>query len=61
VRPLRFRAADYVARPDRALAGAPVVASWDAALAPSMLAGGSVLEEEAVAEGLLQDLAGEAP
>jgi uncharacterized protein (TIGR02679 family) len=58
-RPWRFGAADYVTRPGRALAGAPVLASWDAALAPAMLAGGTVLEEEAVAELLLQDLAAE--
>jgi uncharacterized protein (TIGR02679 family) len=52
----RFDARHHLVRPGRPLAGAPVTASWDPALAPAMLAGGYVLEEEAVAELLLKDL-----
>lgn len=56
----RFDAAHYRVRAGRPLRGAPVEASWDAALAPAMLAGGSVLEEEAeeVATVLMDDLSG---
>jgi hypothetical protein len=38
------------------LAGAPVAASWDAALAPAMRQRGLAIPEESVAAVLLQDL-----
>ena len=49
------------ARGDRC-AVRPCTASWDAALAPAMIAGGTVLEEEAeeIATMLMEDLAGSA-
>jgi uncharacterized protein (TIGR02679 family) len=53
----RLGSHDYAARPGRALSGDVVVASWDAELAPRMAAGGYALEEEAVVEVLLADLA----
>jgi uncharacterized protein (TIGR02679 family) len=53
----RFDARHYVPRAGRALAGAPVEASWDPELAGALSAGGAVLEEEAVAGPLLEDLA----
>ncbi len=56
-RPWRFGAADYVAPRGRRLAGAPVVARWDAALSEKLSASGFALEEEAVVESLLADLA----
>ena len=55
-RPWRMRAADYTPRRGRTLTGEPVVASWDAKLTPRMAAVGYVLEEEAVVDGLLEDL-----
>ncbi len=56
-RPWRFEARHYTGHSGRPLQGAPVVASWDANLAPAMIAAGYVLEEEAVAGTLLADLA----
>ena len=56
-KPWRFNAADYVARPGRPLEGAPVMAHWDAALAPEMARHGCALDEEAVASVLLDELA----
>jgi uncharacterized protein (TIGR02679 family) len=55
--PWRLRAQDYVARTGKLLSGEAVVASWDSELAPRMAAAGYVLEEEAVVDGLLEDLA----
>ena len=55
-RPWRLSASDYVAGRGRALKGQPVAASWDGELAPRMAAAGYVLEEEAVVDGMLQDL-----
>jgi hypothetical protein len=55
--PWRFCAVDYHPRPGRALTGSPVHASWDAALAPAMSAGGYALEEESMIDILLEDLA----
>ena len=63
-RPWRYGAADYqaalchAAHADYRLAGAPVVAVWDAALAPAMQAQGLALAEEALAALLLPDLEG---
>lgn len=57
--PWRFCSADYEAHPGhrgRPLQGRPVVAAWDSLLAPAMAAAGQVLEEEAVAASLLEDL-----
>ena len=60
--PWAFAAADYEAaaasapHTRRDLADAGVVASWDAALAPSMHRHGLAIAEEAVAAGLLEDL-----
>ena len=60
--PWRFDAAAYeaavadAARPGHRLAGAPVAASWDAALAPAMQAHGLAIAEESLAADLLQDL-----
>ena len=54
--PWRMSALDYNAEQGKPLRGTPVAASWDAALAPRMLAAGFVLEEEAVVETLLADL-----
>lgn len=56
-KPWRFSAEDYVPRSGRTLEGAPVTAHWDAALAPKMAKHGCALDEEAVAEALLSDLA----
>lgn len=39
------------------LEGAPVAASWDPDLAPAMERAGTAVEEEAVIEVLLEDLA----
>jgi uncharacterized protein (TIGR02679 family) len=61
--PWRFGTADYLAalshaaHADYRLAGAPVAAAWDAALAPSMRAHGLAVAEEALAALLLPDLA----
>ncbi len=62
--PWRFGAADYqaalihAAHADYRLAGTPVAAVWDAALAPAMQAHGLALAEEALAATLLPDLVG---
>lgn len=55
--PWRLGARDYTPRGGRALAGTAVTASWDPELAPRMESAGHALEEEAVVEALLQDLA----
>jgi uncharacterized protein (TIGR02679 family) len=55
--PWRLSAADYVVERGKALRGEVVEASWDEQLAPRMTAAGVVLEEEAVVEGLVVDLA----
>ena len=61
VEPWRFCAADYAAAVASAsgqpLTGAPVAASWDAALAPAMQQRGLAIPEEGVAAVLLRDLA----
>jgi uncharacterized protein (TIGR02679 family) len=58
--PWRLGSGDYAAcaisSTGHLLAGAPVAASWDAALAPTMQARGLAIPEEAVAATLLQDL-----
>jgi uncharacterized protein (TIGR02679 family) len=54
----RFGSSDYAAVAGKTLSGELVVASWDAELAPRMAAAGFALEEEAVVDVLLQDLAG---
>jgi uncharacterized protein (TIGR02679 family) len=56
--PWRFATADYAmaAGPGQALAGTPVAAAWDAALAPAMEQRGLATAEEAVAADLLLDL-----
>lgn len=60
--PWRFAAADYQAAlgtapsPGRALQGAAVEASWDAALAAAMHRALQAIDEEMVADPLLQDL-----
>jgi uncharacterized protein (TIGR02679 family) len=56
-KPWRLNAEDYVLRSGRALEGPPVAAHWDADLAPKMAKHGCALDEEAVAEALLSDLA----
>ena len=61
-RPWRLGAPDYqsavadTAHADHRLAGTPVAAAWDAALAPTMQAHGLAIAEEALAAALLQDL-----
>lgn len=55
--PWRFLSGDYAATTGRPLDGTPVAASWDPALAPKMKKHGSALDEEAVVDVLLQDLA----
>lgn len=55
--PWRFTVSDYSAGRGRQLEGSAVVASWDADLAPTMIRGGTVLEEEHNADQLLDDLA----
>lgn len=55
--PWRFDARDYVARPGRALDGRAAVAQWDAQLAPAMRSAGFALDEEAVVDALIGDLA----
>jgi uncharacterized protein (TIGR02679 family) len=62
VRPWRFGTADYESAVQRGVGGrrlraAPPAASWDAGLAPAMTAHGVVVEEEAVLDDLLADLA----
>ncbi len=58
--PWRFDASNYEAAartwPGRPLAGSPVDASWDPALAPAMRRAGVRLEEELVLDDLVQDL-----
>jgi uncharacterized protein (TIGR02679 family) len=58
--PWRLRAADYTAAAGMAsgdaLTGAPVAASWDAALAPAMTQRGLAIPEEGLAAALLLDL-----
>jgi uncharacterized protein (TIGR02679 family) len=58
--PWRLGASDYAAAAGiasgQALAGAPVEASWDAALTPAMAQRGLAIPEEGVAGLLLQDL-----
>lgn len=62
-RPWRFSAADYLAacaiaaRPGRPLQGAESEASWDAGLALTMRTAQQAIDEEMVAESLIQDLA----
>lgn len=61
--PWRFRSADYLAAvagglPARELRGAPADAPWDPDLARAMTESGLVVEEEAVAELLADDLLG---
>lgn len=55
--PWRFGAQDYVVRPGRVLEGPTAVAQWDAQLAPTMSAAGFALDEEAVVDTLMEDLA----
>ena len=59
--PWRFSAADYrlacQAGAGRALAGAPALALWDASLTDAMASAGQAIDEEALAAGLLDDLA----
>ncbi len=59
--PWRFSAADYRqacrAGTGRPLTGGPAVALWDTALADAMAASGRAIDEEALAETLLGDLA----
>ncbi|MDB5869258.1 MAG: hypothetical protein JWP96_1590, partial [Polaromonas sp.] len=61
--PWRFSAADYLAacaiapRPGRLLLGAEAEASWDARLALAMRTAQQAIDEEMVAESLMQDLA----
>jgi uncharacterized protein (TIGR02679 family) len=54
--PWRMSASDYAGAHGKQLSGPVVAASWDAELAPRMAAAGYALEEEAVVEGLLEDL-----
>lgn len=60
--PWRFGAADYqtalgtAPSPGRRLRGAAVAASWDAALTAAMRTALQVIDEEMVADPLLQDL-----
>jgi len=55
-RPWRFGAEDYRPRAGRPLQGEPVAASWDATLAPKMVQYGLALDQEGIAEILLDDL-----
>lgn len=55
--PWRFGAQDYMAHPGRALEGPAVVAQWDAQLEPAMRSAGFALDEEAVIDTLMKDLA----
>ena len=60
--PWHFGAVDYetavpsAPRPGHRLAGPPVTAAWDAALAPAMQSHGLAIAEEGLASSLLQDL-----
>lgn len=54
--PWRMATADYAALGGQPLAGAPVIAEWDTALAPKMRATGLALHEESTVEQLLADL-----
>jgi uncharacterized protein (TIGR02679 family) len=63
-RPWRFGAVDYLAavkatpRPGHPLKGVEAVASWDAELAPIMKEYHVAIDEEGIADSLLQDLGG---
>ena len=63
VKAWRFGSGDYQAaladssRPYAALAGGPVAAVWDQALAPALRAGGCAVPEEALFDTLRGDLA----
>jgi len=56
-RPWRLRSDDYIATEGRPLEGTLVAADWDSALAPKMAKHGCALDEEAVMDPLLHDLA----
>lgn len=56
-KPWRFSTSDYDASSGRRLVGDPSVADWDAELAPKMTKRGYALDEEAVIDSLLDDLA----
>ena len=60
-RPWRFSAADYQRAcqtgAGRPLAGAPALAHWDGSLTDAMASAGQAIDEEALADGLLGDLA----
>ncbi|HNS86098.1 MAG TPA: DUF2399 domain-containing protein [Parvularculaceae bacterium] len=56
--PPRIAALIHAAHADYRLAGTPVAAVWDAALAPAMQAHGLALAEEALAATLQPDLVG---
>jgi uncharacterized protein (TIGR02679 family) len=60
MRPWRFDSSAYRAAPysGKALAGAPVQASWEPELTAAMQQRGMTVEEELVLEDLLHDLAG---
>ena len=55
--PWRFRSDDYIATAGRPLEGPLVAADWDSSLAPKMAKHGCALDEEAVIDQLLHDLA----
>jgi uncharacterized protein (TIGR02679 family) len=55
--PWRLRSDDYLATAGRPLEGALVAADWDSALATKMAKHGYALDEEAVMDQLLHDLA----
>jgi uncharacterized protein (TIGR02679 family) len=55
--PWRFRSDDYIEATGRQLEGTAVAADWDSALAPKMAKHGCALDEEAVVDTLLHDLA----
>lgn len=55
--PWRMAASDYRAQHGKRLSDAHVTASWDPELSQRMAAAGFVLEEEAVVDELLEDLA----
>ncbi len=55
--PWRFHSDDYIEATGRQLEGTAVAANWDSALAPKMAKHGCALDEEAVVDALLHDLA----
>ncbi len=55
--PWRFHSDDYIATTGRPLEGTPIAADWDSSLAPKMAKHGCALDEEAVVDVLLHDLA----